>query len=220
MSDLDNRRPIKARDTGWARSLAARLAKARVNPNLISATSIALAVLGGALMAASSSLPDWARPIALILAAGCIQGRLLCNLLDGMVAVEHGEGSPTGPLWNELPDRIADLLFMVGAGYATYSLGWGIGPALGWLAGALAILTAYVRELGRDLGFAADFSGPMAKPQRMAALTILCIIAALEPFWGGHGLVMLAGLVVIVGGTGWTVIRRVQRLARALATRP
>jgi phosphatidylglycerophosphate synthase len=137
-----------------------------------------------------------------------------------MVAVEYGEGSPTGPLWNELPDRIADLLFMVGAGYATYSLGWGIGPALGWLAGALAILTAYVRELGRDLGFPADFSGPMAKPQRMAALTILCIIAALEPFWGGHGLVMVAGLIVIVGGTGWTVIRRVRRLARALAARP
>ncbi len=220
MSDLDNRRPIKARDTGWARSLAARLAKARVNPNLISATSIALAVLGGALMAASSSLPDWARPLAFILAAGCIQLRLLCNLLDGMVAVEYGEGSATGPLWNELPDRIADLLFMAGAGYATYSLGWGIGPALGWLAGALAILTAYVRELGRDLGFAADFSGPFAKQQRMAALTILCIISAFEPFWGGHGVVMVAGLAIIVGGTGWTVIRRVRRLAQALAARP
>ena len=220
MSDLDNRRPIKARDTGWARNLAATLAKARVNPNLISATSVAFAVLGGALLASSSSLPDWARPIALILAAGCVQGRLLCNLLDGMVAVEYGEGSPTGPLWNELPDRIADLLFMAGAGYATYSLGWGIGPALGWLAGALAILTAYVRELGRGLGQPADFSGPMAKQHRMATLTAAFVLSALDPLWNGGGKLLLAALVVIALGTAWTVVRRVRNLAAGLNAQP
>jgi phosphatidylglycerophosphate synthase len=220
VTDLENRRPIKARDTGWAKNFAATLANAHVQPNLISATSVAFAVLGGALLAVSGVMPDWVRPVAMIVAAACIQGRLLCNLLDGMVAVEHGEGSKTGPIWNELPDRIADLLFLVGAGYSAYGLGHNLGPNLGWLAGALAILTAYVRELGRGLGFPADFSGPMAKQQRMAALTILCFIAAVEPFWGGHGLVMVAGLIVIVGGTGWTVIRRVSRLARALAARP
>ncbi|HEY3890258.1 MAG TPA: CDP-alcohol phosphatidyltransferase family protein, partial [Caulobacteraceae bacterium] len=119
-----------------------------------------------------------------------------------------------------LPDRIADLLFFVGAGYAAYGLGWNIGPALGWMAGTLAVLTAYVRELGRGLGLPADFSGPMAKQQRMAALTIDCLIGAIEPLWEGHGLVMVAGLVVIVALTGWTAIRRVSRLAQALAARP
>jgi hypothetical protein len=111
-------------------------------------------------------------------------------------------------------------MFMVGAGYAADGLGWSVGPTLGWLAGALAILTAYVRELGRGLGFPADFSGPMAKPQRMAALTILCVIAAVEPLWGGHGLVMVAGLIAMVIGTVLTVIGRVRRLATALAARP
>jgi phosphatidylglycerophosphate synthase len=220
VTDLENRRPLKSRDTGWARRLAAALAKAGVQPNLISATSIAFAVLGGAMLAVSGILPDWARPVALIAAAACIQGRLLCNLLDGMVAIEHGQGSPAGPIWNELPDRIADLMFFVGAGYAADGLGWTVGPALGWLAGSLAILTAYVRELGRGLGFPADFSGPMAKQQRMAALTILCLVAAAEPLWGGHGLVMVAGLIAIVIGTGWTSIRRVARLAALLAARP
>jgi phosphatidylglycerophosphate synthase len=220
VTDQENRRPLKSRDTGWARQLATILAKARVQPNLISATSIAFAVLGGAMLAASGILPGWARPVALIAAAACIQGRLLCNLLDGMVAIEHGQGSPAGPIWNELPDRIADLMFFVGAGYAADGLGWTVGPALGWFAGSLAILTAYVRELGRGLGFPADFSGPMAKQQRMAALTILCLVAAAEPLWGGHGLVMVAGLIAIVIGTGWTVIRRVSRLAALLAARP
>jgi phosphatidylglycerophosphate synthase len=220
MTEIENRRPLKSRGAGWARRLADILAKAHVHPNLISATSIAFAVLGGAMLAFSGILPDWARPVALILAAACIQGRLLCNLLDGMLAVEHGQGSTAGPLWNELSDRIADLLFFVGAGYGAYGLGWNVGPALGWLAGALAILTAYVRELGRGLGFPADFSGPMAKPQRMAALTVVCFAAAIEPLLGGHGVMMTAGLVVIVAGTAWTAIRRVRRLARALAARP
>jgi hypothetical protein len=84
----------------------------------------------------------------------------------------------------------------------------------------LAVSTAYVRELGRGLGFPADFSGPMAKPHRMAALTVTCLLAALEPLWGGRGLVMMIGLSVIAAGTAWTVIRRVRRLAAALAARP
>jgi phosphatidylglycerophosphate synthase len=220
LTELDNRRPIKARDSAWAKRFAAALAKGHVQPNLISATSVAFAVLGGALLAVSDFMPDWARPVAMLLAAACIQGRLLCNLLDGMVAMGHGEGSKTGPLWNEIPDRLADLMFLVGAGYSAYGLGHDLGPNLGWLAGALAILTAYVRELGRGLGFPADFGGPMAKPQRMAALTIVCVVAAFEPLWGGHGLVMVAGLVAIVIGTALTVTGRVSRLARALAARP
>lgn len=220
MTEIDNRRPLKSRDTAWAKRLAAVLVEARIQPDLVSATSIAFAVLGGAMLAFSGILPGWARPVALLAAAACVQGRLVCNLLDGMVALEHGQASSAGPIWNELPDRVADLLFLVGAGYGAYGLGWNVGPALGWLAGALAILTAYVRELGRGLGFPADFSGPMAKPQRMAALSVICLAAALEPLWDGHGLMMTAGLVVIVAGTAWTVIRRVRRLAARLAARP
>ena len=84
----------------------------------------------------------------------------------------------------------------------------------------LAVLTAYVRELGRGLGQPADFSGPMAKPHRMAALTLTCLVAALEPLFGERGMVMLAGLVVIAIGTAWTFMGRVRRLSRALAARP
>ena len=113
MTNLDNRRPIKARGANWSKRAAAALAKAQVRPNVISAASVAFAVLGGALLAISGQTPNLVRSAALLLAAACIQGRLLCNLLDGMVAVEHGEGSPTGPLWNEIPDRVADVFFLV-----------------------------------------------------------------------------------------------------------
>jgi hypothetical protein len=90
---------------------------------------------------------------------------------------------------------------------------------LGWVAAVLAVTTAYVRELGRGLGLPADFSGPMAKPQRMATLTATCVVAAFEPLWGGRGEVVLIGLSVIVVGTAITVARRTRAIARGLADR-
>ena len=219
MTDVENRRPLKVRDAGWAKTFATRLAKAHVSPNLISALSVVFAVLGGAILAMSGGLPPIPRFVMLILAGACIQGRLVCNLLDGMVAVEHGQGSPSGPIWNELPDRFSDALLLAGAGYMLEGLGWRIGVSLGWTAAVLAVITAYVRELGRGLGLPADFTGPMAKQQRMASLTLGCVLSAVEPLWNGAGQMMLVVLSVIVVGTGWTVARRVTNLAAGLKTK-
>lgn len=216
----ENRRPLKSRGTGWAQGLASGLAKAGASPDMISAGSIIFALLGllAFLYAAGDQTP-FNRGALLIGAGVCIQLRLLCNLLDGMVAVEHGKGGPSGPIWNELPDRIADALFLVGAGYCAGLAGFTLGAPLGWAAAVLAVLTAYVRELGRGLGFPADFSGPMAKPHRMAALTLTCAIAAFEPMWGWDGQTLILGLLVIVAGAAWTVVRRTRTLAGRLAGR-
>ena len=101
----------------------------------------------------------------------CIQMRLVCNLLDGMVAVEGGKGSPAGVIYNDAPDRVADVLILVGAGYS------GAGEPgvvkifamlpLGWCAACVALGTAYVRTLGASLMGVHDFRGPMAKQHRM-----------------------------------------------------
>jgi phosphatidylglycerophosphate synthase len=217
---LENRRPIKSRASSWAQASARSLAKAGASPNMISGASVAFAALGGALMALSGVSGSALHGVALIAAAACIQLRLICNLLDGMVAVEFKRGSTSGPIWNELPDRVSDALFLAGAGACAFGSAYPLtGVTLGWVAAVLAVTTAYVRELGRGLGFAADFSGPMAKPQRMAALTATCVIAAFEPLWRGHGEVMLAGLAIIVLGTALTVARRTAALARGLAER-
>ena len=216
-TDLENRRPLKTRSASWARAAAARLAKANVSPDAISCASVACAVLGGSLLMLAGGLGPAGRAAALIGAALCIQLRLLCNLLDGLVAVEHGKATPAGPLWNELPDRVADVLFLVGAGYGARTAGLHGAEAVGWLAAVLAVTTAYVRELGRGLGQPADFSGPMAKPHRMAALTIACLISLFEPIWGGNGQLMFAALAIIAVGTLITVIRRTRRLAIRLS---
>ena len=220
MADASNRRPLKSRSTGWAQGLAAALAGAGVSPDLISAASIACAALGAVLLlwaGAATSAP--LRAALFVGAAVSIQLRLLCNLLDGLVAVEHGRGSSAGPIWNELPDRIADVLFLAAAGYAASASGMAGGVEAGWVCAALALTTAYVRELGRGLGFAADFSGPMAKPHRMAALTLTAAFSAVEPVWGWRGQGLMIGLVIIALGTALTVARRTATLAGRLADR-
>lgn len=222
MSDAagpENRRPLKSRSTGWARALAAAMARARITPDELSAASVAFAALGAALFLIAAGREPVQRAVLLIGAGVCIQLRLLCNLLDGMVAVEHGKGSSAGPIWNELPDRIADVLFLTGAGY--YAAGAGVAEAtpLGWAAAVLAVMTAYVRELGRGLGLPADFAGPMAKPHRMAALTVTCVVSALESQWGWSGQAMTIGLGVIVLGAVVTVARRTLTLAKRLKDR-
>jgi phosphatidylglycerophosphate synthase len=210
---LPNRRPLRSRQSAWAQEAARRLAAGRVTPNAISAGAVGFAAAGGALLALAPALPGWEAALGLGLAAACCQGRLVCNLLDGMVAVEGGKGSKDGPFWNEAPDRAADILLFAGAG-----IGAGA-PALGWAAAAIAVLTAYLRELGRAEGFAPDFSGPMAKQHRMAVLTVAALAAAVEAaVWGTQGALAL-GLWVIALGAALTAARRARRLIAALKAR-
>ncbi len=205
MSDAaSNRRPIAARDSGWARSVAAWLARSNVTPNQISLASIVFAAIGAVLLA------WWPTLAGLLLCALCIQMRLICNLLDGMVAMEGGKASAAGKIYNEFPDRIADSLLIVALGYA------GGSPWLGWLGALLAALTAYVRVFGGSLGFAQDFRGPFAKQQRMAILTAACLAAAAESTWHTERYSLYAAAIVIAAGSLLTCITRTRAIAARL----
>ncbi len=209
MSDPENRRPLATRSAAWAARLSASAIARGVTPNQISQASIGFAAVGFCLYALAPYGPGALKLLCLILAAATVQARLVCNLIDGMVAVEGGQGAKDGPFWNEAPDRVSDLLFLAGAGLAAGQ------PALGLLAAALAIATAYLRELGRAEGFPPDFSGPLAKPQRMAVLTVGTVIAALYASeW-----TLTWTLWVIVAGTAITVLSRAMRLIGALKSR-
>lgn len=206
-TDPSDRRPLATRQAGWAQRLAAALAKSSITPDQISALSVLFAAAGAALLA---WWPTW---LGLLDAAVCVQLRLACNLLDGMVAVEGGKGSPLGKLWNEFPDRIADAVLLVALGFACGAV-W-----LGWLAALLAIATAYVRAFGGSLGFAQDFRGPLAKPQRMAVLTVACVIAAgltaAQRIDAARWTLWLAA-AVIAAGSLLTCARRTLGIARQL----
>lgn len=214
MTTASDRRPLSSRNTGWARAAARWLTSAGVTPNQISIASIAMGALAGMSFWGAGSADGGLRMLLLIAAALFCQLRLLCNLFDGMVAIEGGKQSRDGAFWNEFPDRIADLAIFVGAGY-----GSGL-PALGWAAAALAILTAYARELGRACGVAADFSGPMAKQHRMAIITAASLLSIAEPLWNGRNHALTAALWIIAIGSAITTFRRAIRLVAALRSSP
>lgn len=216
--ELADRRPLASRNTLWAQRLAQYLASSSITPNQISVGSMVFAAIAGLAFVVSSSFSGAMYFVCmLIVIAGC-QLRLICNLMDGMVAIEAGKQTSDGAMWNEFPDRIADIAIIAGLGVA---VGW---PALGWAAATLAVLVAYVRELGKGIDGTVEFTGPMAKPHRMALVTAGALLSAIVTVVPVASLpnqasryVLLVVLVVLVGGCVITVFRRVRSLLHRLS---
>jgi phosphatidylglycerophosphate synthase len=212
----ENRRPISQRSHGWAKWLTGVLVKAGVAPNFISFTSIVWASLAGLCFYAIALATNPIDRVLLCLGAALFcQLRLLANMMDGMVAVEAGKASKDGMIWNELPDRFADIAVLVGAGYCVSTLGLA-DASLGWAAAVAAVMTAYVREVGRAAGAPADFSGPMAKPHRMFVMTMAALIAASTPLWAADtapmiGRIVYIALWIVVVGSTLTALNRARR---------
>ena len=213
------RRPLASRDKNWAKKSAQFLAARGVRPNAVSMASIVCAMLAFAcfILTRDIEYSKFAQIALWLLAAGFIQLRLLCNLLDGMLAVEFGQKSPLGPIYNDFPDRIADVFIIAGAGYTLSAFAWS--STLGWIAAAFALITAYVRVLGVAVGAPENFIGPMAKPHRMALLTIACGLTSLETAFSQPHRVMGLALILVAVGCVVTVARRLQLIASDLNER-
>lgn len=211
MTELKNRRPLTSRDTGWAKKISQSLAARNITPNQISVASMAAGLMAGlAFWGAGAAWGGVLSGCLLVVAALGCQLRLLCNLFDGMVAIEAGKSALDGAFWNEFPDRVSDILIFVG-------LGFGLGmPGLGWAAAALSVLTAYTRELGANIGLEPDFCGPMAKQHRMAVVTLAALLAIAEMVWRATDVVLIGALWIVVVGAGVTILRRAQRIRQGL----
>ena len=221
MSDgeYEARRPVPARDTGWAHRVAPKLQRLGLTPNQISVASILFAAIAALCFVASARVGDTPRIALLLVAAAMMPLRLLCNLFDGMLAVEGGLKSPVGGIFNELPDRFADTLFLAGAGYAVAEFAWG--AQLGWAAATFSIIVAYVRALGVTLGTPQFYDGPMAKPRRMHVLIAACIFSILEVLAGWpRGSVIAVALAVILVGEALTIANRLRLIAAYLNRAP
>mgnify|MGYP006969384209 CR=1 FL=1 len=215
----DDRRPISQRSLRWAKGLAAALAQSGVRPNWISFAGIVFAAFGGLCFYAIGLAAGAVERTLLCIGAGAFcQLRLLANMMDGMVAVEGGRGEPDGQLWNEVPDRLADVLILVGAGYGVAALGLA-DASLGWAAAVAALMTAYVREAARNADAPADYSGPMAKPHRMFVMTVAALLTSFDSQLGGEGSILRFALWIVLIGSAFTAANRLRRALAHLKAR-
>ena len=196
-----SRRPFKARSWFIMQRMAAWVSKTDITPNQLSILSIIFSGIAGYLLflLPITKLTLWIHVLIILF---CFIGRAFCNILDGLVAIECGKATASGELFNDIPDRISDGLIFIGAGY-----GAGF-PVLGWMAGLLAILTAYIRTLARSLGAPADFQGPMAKPHRKLIISAACILIPIEALFWPMSYILAFALLMISFGCVITIWNR------------
>jgi phosphatidylglycerophosphate synthase len=204
-----DRRPLRSRSLTLVQTIAKKLADFGVGPNKVSVAGLAASVVGFiCLWGAARGWPfGW---FFVLLAAVFVQVRLLCNVVDGVLAIEFDRREKAGDIYNEIPDRLEDTLFLVGAGYVAGA------AELGWSAAVLSVSTAYVRTFGASLGQAQDYGGPCARSQRMNILTVGLLAAVVFHFTRIELNVLKLTLWIIVAGSALTAMLRLRRLYRLL----
>jgi len=154
------RRPIAGVFRRTADAAVRVCVRREIHPNTISTLSIVVSALAGVCLWQSGRYP-----LLLWIAPAFCYFRLWFNMLDGMVALASGKASRRGELFNELPDRISDLLIFAGVAHSGLCA-----PLVAYWAAILALLTAYVGTLGQAVGARREYGGIMSKPWRMVAL--------------------------------------------------
>lgn len=211
----DSRREVKSRGKNIFHKLSRALIKVGLMPNHISVASVLFAGLGAYGFYAMSVGCFWT---GVVLALLGIQLRLVCNLIDGLMAVEGKLSSPQGELYNDVPDRFSDWLLIVSCGFVVSTLPYGW--ELAWVATVFAILTAYVRVLGASQGVGHDFGGPMAKQHRMAILNLGIVGLVVEQVFFNKTQWSLYFVLIIIGlGSLLTVIFRLKRISVSLQSK-
>ena len=199
------RRPLKSRGKSWAIQSAKYIASTGMTPNQISILSIVFSIGSTFALYFSNQSSN-----LFIAAAIFVQLRLLCNLLDGMVAIEHNKKSSTGDIFNDAPDRIADILTIIGLGLAIKETPMAL--TLSWAAACFAVLTAYIRALGISIGTPAYFTGPMAKPHRMFLATLGCLLQFIFIKLNIEFNIIYYTLLIILTGSALTSLIRLSKI--------
>ena len=197
--DLYRLKPASAR---LVQPLEDRLVAAGVRPDAISATAIVLAAAGGACLALSDRVP-WLLLIVPVLAAA----RLIANILDGSVARRTGVARPIGEIWNELGDRVADVLFIGGLALIP-----SVEPRLALGAVIAALVASFAGLATRAAGGRRLYVGVMAKPGRMIVLAVAAPVA----FITGDGRFLAGAAALILVGSLVTLAQRLLAARREL----
>jgi phosphatidylglycerophosphate synthase len=209
-----SRRPIAGMFRRTALAAVDVAVRLHIHPDLISYASIVAAGAAAVLFWRAHETPWLLIPAVVLMFV-----RLWFNMFDGMVALAAGKASRRGEIINDLPDRLSDALIFAGVAHSGFCRMY-----LGYWGAIAALLVAYVGLFGQAVGVQREFSGVMAKPWRMVALSIGALLTLLVIRRGSSlvygGLTILDWtLIVILAGCAQTAAVRLSRIFRALEPR-
>lgn len=210
----ESRRPIANVFRRTAHAAVRVAVRAGIHPDVFSYASIVSAGIAAWFFWKSATHP---RYIAIAVAFAFL--RLWLNMFDGMVALAAGKASKRGEIVNDLPDRVSDVIIFAGVAHS----GWCYPFYAYWVAIA-AVIVAYVGLFGQAVGVQREFSGVMAKPWRIVALSIgalvtMVLVLRRQPLVYGGMTVLDWTHIVILIGCAQTVIVRLSRIFKALDVR-
>ncbi len=180
--DLYRVKPAVLRGFG---PLLDRLERRGIAPDVLTLAAVPVAAIGG-----SAIIVSPAEPLVLLVVPAACAVRLVLNLLDGALARRTGAIHPRGEFYNELGDRLADVLmlapvaFVPGAHAPTVLMGVTIG-----------LLASFAAVATKAAGGTRTYRGVLSKPGRMALLSITAIVVifAGPSAWAPFGPLLLVG---------------------------
>ena len=181
--------------------ILAWLERSGVRPDVLTLGAIPVGAIAGIAILASPTAP-----LVLVLVPLAAAARLILNLLDGALARRTGMIHAKGELFNEVGDRLADVLmlapvaFVPGAYQATVLLGV-----------TMAVLASFTSVATKAAGGTRSYRGILSKPGRMVLLSVtaLAVIVVGPAAWGPFGPLLLIG-------TSLTLLERVIGAIREL----
>ena len=207
-----SRRPIAGMFRKTAHAAVRVAVRAGIHPDVFSYASIVAAGVSAWFFWQSRTHPRF-----IVIAVAFALLRLWLNMFDGMVALAAGKASKKGEIVNDLPDRVSDVLIFIGVAHS----GWCNAYYAYWVAIA-AVIVAYVGLFGQAVGVRREFSGVMAKPWRIVALSIgalatMFLVLGHRPYWFGGFALLDWTHFLILAGCVQTVFVRLSRIVRALS---
>jgi CDP-diacylglycerol--glycerol-3-phosphate 3-phosphatidyltransferase len=178
---------LKPRFQALLRPIAAWLAGAGVSANAVTVVALAMSAAQGAWLALDpvSRWPLLVLPLMLFL-------RRALNAIDGIMAKEHGQATPTGAVLNEISDVVADAAL-----YLPFAFIAGLSAPVVVAVVVAGIVAEMTGALGPMLGASRNYAGPFGKSDRAFAFGLLAVLLALglEPgTWSDLYLWLMLGL--------------------------
>ena len=170
-----------------------------VQPDTLTLLAVPVALAGAVAIGVSPLLPG-----LLLLVPVAAALRLVLNLLDGAVARRTGASHPRGELYNEIGDRVGDVLLLGAPALVPDVEGRAV--LLGVL---LAVLASYVGITVRAAGGRRLYHGILAKPGRMVLLAVAAplSLAAGPVAWNGYAVVLIVGAALTFAARSRTALR-------------